>query len=223
MKRTALLVCCLVSIFTQSEAGSSLPPPTIHGALYLDASRTNFAEIGSAMVRFGEYDPDDAKGGEFLLDSGSAARVRDCSDSKYLCTQVSNMVFAVPLAIMTNTAAFVANGASIKLLKCYRTSNGNCIVALFRSDCRWMNVDRCFATMSAEKDTHRGPLVYFVFSRRYGVTAFGRGDQPVSVGEAERIAQFYILHGDMGILGSRPATQNWSPDATHEGVHQVGR
>ncbi|NIJ48758.1 hypothetical protein [Rhizomicrobium electricum] len=218
MFRTILLLTC-ICFLTEGEAAPPPPPPLSAeiGPLYLSAQRTNYMRIGPSIFDVGEYDADDLRGGATVTDNGSGGKVADCTNELYRCVQVSYLVFAVPKGPLTKSAAYVVAGARITVEKCYRAKAGKCLVALMSSDCRWKKNEACIERPDS-KNASPGPLVYFYFNWRYGVTAFGLGDKPVGIFQAEQIGQSLILQGSKGIL-SLPSVRNSSSGILHEGSH----
>lgn len=191
----------VVDGFFKQSAASDLTAKS--GILYLTPSRTDYIKINKNLAELGQFDASDTSAEPTVVDTNAMALVNDCSSHDMICIHISNQVFAVPRVLRKTISNYYFYGTKFKLLKCYRSSAAKCLVALIESNCeRVIRPGECARYSGGrESSPHPGPVVYFIYNWRYGVTAFGVFPQLAgSVNEAEQFAATSILQGQVGIL-----------------------
>lgn len=141
---------------------------------------------------------------DVLFDEFTSAPLHDCSDAKFRCVYGLYRVFATPRAGLEPQSTYSAGGASFRVEKCLRSSKARCLEALISSDCQTkVEPDRCLEVAGGRvSSTAPGPMVYFIFKEKVGVTAYGDGK--AFIGEEARLsaARHLQLHGRRGLLGN---------------------
>jgi hypothetical protein len=123
-----------------------------------------------------------------------------CGDESHKCALISSHVFAVPRSELAVGASYEIEGASFRVIQCYRRDGDSCRAALIESRCPTTLGEFCEEAGTPTEDVER-QLTYFIYNEAYGVVAFGwpRLVQGVD-GSAEQLAGTYRLAGDCGML-----------------------
>ena len=126
----------------------------------------------------------------------------DCSTKRFYCLYGARRVFAVPRDRLKRNQSYIAGGSILKVIKCIKGGGDYCYVALIRSDCQSVkDYDGCKLSKNHHRTKSSGPVLYFIFNRRYGVTSYGSSMKSVSYNDgAFSISTQYILSGDNGIF-----------------------
>ena len=213
-KLTIAFAVWLVASGVVTAASSPEVVPKIKPIEYTNDKRT-------AFERFVQDDKDRAKvwweGGnfapkhrstprqqDFFYDEYTSAPLHGCSDEKYRCVYGLYRVFAVPRAGLGLQSTYSAGGAAFRVEKCLRGTKTQCSEALISSDCQSKaEPDRCLETVGGRANSAApGPVVYFIFKERIGVTAYGDG-KPVIGEEAQLAAAKELrLRSRKGLLGN---------------------
>jgi hypothetical protein len=106
----------------------------------------------------------------------------DCSTTEFLCVRTYHRVFAVPRGEIKPGTKYIVAGADTTVEGCLRSSDGECVSALFISDCRSADGSRRSRAPAGEivgKDCRLvgwGQQVMFIFDRERGVIAYEPAD-----------------------------------------------
>lgn len=214
MKRVlGTIIClatgCTTTAFLGTESGARTA--TAKAIYYMDAERTLYERFvqdetnalwweggNVASTRRFTQGKKDAPFEDF-----TSAPLHDCSDEKFRCVYGLHRVFAVPRAGLGLQSTYRAGGAVFHVEKCLRGSETQCSEALISSDCQSKaEPDRCVEAVGGRANSPSpGPIVYFLFKTKTGVTAYGDGT-PVVGEEAQLAAAKELrLRGSKGLLG----------------------
>lgn len=187
-----------------SGVGAQATVPGRNSVEYLNAQRTYHVGIDGQIVSLGKFNPRDEKAGALEVDSGPGYdRLLDCSNRAFLCNQIGRMFFAVPRSRLSMGQSYAVAGAQFRVMKCYRGTANTCSIGLVEANCETRAPSGgCEALPKGQNvGTNAGPVTYFFYSDRYGVTAFGFGDEKASnLDAAEAAAAMFSLQGDAGLL-----------------------
>lgn len=129
----------------------------------------------------------------------------NCTDYKYTCAYGSRRVFAIPKTIFHEKDSYISGGSVFTVTQCIKSWQQGCAVALIQSDCQAVkHNDGCEPAKDHSRTSRSGPVLYFIYNRAHGVTAYGSAmHYATNRDEALNIATQYILYGNEGILSNR--------------------
>jgi hypothetical protein len=204
MRKRTLFYASLCSILLSASADGG--PKLVEGTIkYANAERTRYFKLMAGSIVIGEIGT--SHGGEkqdqVSIDREVGAKAYDCSGMSYRCIKAIRTVFAVPRGALHSAATYEVLGTRFEVLKCFRGNNNICHVALISADCtRIKNAENCAIVRDARNKSDRpGPISYFIYNDRFGITSFGIVDEKAHSAEQLNIlARMFVLQGDIGFL-----------------------
>jgi hypothetical protein len=195
-----LTMCCATTALLGGEKGAR----AVKAIYYVNAERTFYERFVQDEANALWWEGGNTEPSRRSFEDFTSAPLHDCSDEKYRCVYGLYRVFAVPRAGLETQSTYSAGGAIFRIEKCLRGTKNECLESLISSDCQSkIEPDRCVEAVGGRANSAApGPIVYFIFKEKIGITAYGDG-KPI-VGEEQQLAaaKELRLRGRKGLLGN---------------------